>query len=217
MKTLINKPAFQYAYIAIIVLAQLAILFTVDTPIIQWISGISGALYVSTLTFSKKYTFLIALIFNTTMLFIGIQHGILSESIQQPLFMAMGIIGFINMNYAGKFDFVSNTLNRIKRIEPWKILLISVIVTIIWTFISKGLGSPIWWKDGILGGIAISAQLFSIVGNRYSWFYWMALNALTTWTWFTLATPNVAMGTLYLIFLANAIFGYIFWTVAEHK
>lgn len=212
MNKLINKPAFQYAYITLIVLAQLVVLFTVKTPAIQWVSGISGALYVSTLTFSKKYTFLIALIFNTTMLFIGIQHGILSESIQQPLFMVMGIIGFIHMNFKGKFKFITNTLKRIADISPWKIILLSVAVMIIWTFVSKSLGSPIWWKDGILGGVAISAQLFSIAGNKYSWFYWMTLNALTTWTWFTLATPNVAMGVLYLIFLVNSIFGYIVWS-----
>lgn len=217
MSKLINKPAFQYAYISLIVLAQLVILFTVKTPAIQWVSGISGALYVSTLTFSKKYTFLIALIFNTTMLFIGIEHGILSESIQQPLFMAMGIIGFIHMNYEGKFKFINNILNRIKSINPWNIIILSLVVTIVWTFISHQLGSPIWWKDGLLGGVAISAQLFSIAGNKYSWFYWMTLNALTTWTWFTLATPNVAMGVLYLIFLVNSIIGFIVWTIDQKK
>ena len=47
MTKLINKPAFQYVYITLIVLAQLVVLFTVKTPIIQWISGLSGALYVS--------------------------------------------------------------------------------------------------------------------------------------------------------------------------
>lgn len=217
MTKLINKPAFQYAYITLIVLAQLVVLFTVKTPIVQWVSGLAGALYVSTLTFSKKYTFLVALVFNTTMLFIGIQHGILSEIIQQPLFMAMGIIGFVHMNFQGQYKFINNTLERIRNIEVWKILLLSIIVMVVWTFISKGLGSPIWWKDGILGGVAISAQLFSIAGNKYSWFYWMTLDALTTWTWFTLATPNIAMGVLYLIFLANAIFGYIVWNASKKE
>ena len=117
MTKLINKPAFQYAYITLIVLAQLVVLFTVKTPIVQWVSGLAGALYVSTLTFSKKYTFLVALVFNTTMLFIGIQHGILSEIIQQPLFMAMGIIGFVHMNFQGQYKFINNTIERIRNIS----------------------------------------------------------------------------------------------------
>ena len=214
---MIKNTKFQYSYISTIVILQLIILLTTQSPVIQWVSGIAGAVYVASLTFNKWYTFLFAIVFNGTMLVIGVQHGILSEMIQQPLFIIMGILGFLHMNYHNKFKFVNKSLDYIKSIKPVYILTLSVIVIVLWTMVSKQLGSPIWWKDGLLGGIAISAQLFSIVGNKYSWFYWIALNGLTSWTWYTLSTPNIAMGSLYLIFLINAVFGFVFWKLQEKE
>lgn len=214
---MIKSFKFQYSYILIVFIAQLVILTQTQSPIIQWVSGLSGAIYVSSLTFNRWYTFLFAIVFNGTMLIIGVENGILSEMIQQPLFIIMGILGFLHMNFHNKFKFVNKTLDYIKKINPVIVLVISLIVIIIWTMISKEMGSPIWWKDGLLGGIAISAQLFSIAGNKYSWFYWMALNGLTASTWFTLQQPNIAMGSLYTIFLVNAIFGFVFWEIQEKK
>lgn len=217
MNKILKKNNLKYVYVVAIVLAQFYVLMNTNSPTIQWVSGLAGAIYVSTLAINNRFTFLFALVFNGTMLVIGTEHGILSEMIQQPLFIAMAILGFINMNFENKFKVVTRSLDRIKNIKQINVLISSLILIIVWTFISKGLGSPIWWKDGLLGGIALSAQLFSIAGVKSSWFYWMALNALSAWTWFAMTPSNHAMGMLYVLFFINAVVGYISWKIQESK
>lgn len=200
-------------YVVILVAIQAGVLFVTGANLLAVITNIAGVIYVSTLVFKKKYTFLAAMIFNAGCLIIGLQHGIYSEIIQQPMFFAANLIGFMHMNFKGNMPTVDRILDKIGAVTPWKVILTSVVVTILWSGVSYYLGSPIWWKDGLLGGIAISAQVFSIAENKYSWYYWMALNAVSLFTWFTLG--NVAMGVLYSVYLFNAVLGLYFWSKEE--
>lgn len=212
-----NEQIAQYSYIAIIVLAQLVILFVTKSSMLPAISSLAGALYVSALTFKKKFAFLAAMVFNATMLFVGWQHGILSEIIQQPMFFLMDILGLVQMNRPGKYPVIDKVLTRFKTIRAYKVFLLSFVFIVVWTIISFNLGSPIWQKDGLLGGIAIAAQVFAIAENKYSWFGWMALNGMTAFTWLTMSPANGTMGALYIIFFVNSIVGFIFWKMSEKK
>lgn len=191
-------------------LAQLTVLITTKATLISAISSMAGILYVSTLVFKKKFTFFFAMIFNVTMLFIGVQNGIYSEIIQQPMFFLINLIGFINMISRSKHPRIERFLNRLKMINHRLVFATSLLVMIFWSILSYTFGSPIWLKDGVLGGISISAQVFSISENKNSWFGWMALNALNVWTWYTLDNP--VMATLYFFYFINSVVGYISWS-----
>lgn len=150
------------------------------------------------------------MIFNATMLVIGFSNGIYSEIIQQPMFFAINAIGFMHMNSKSSNRQVDKVLDKIKSIKSTYVFAISFLVIVGWSILSFSLGSPIWLKDGLLGGIAISAQVFSISENKYSWYGWMILNGLNVWTWMTLG--HAAMAVLYGAYLLNSIVGYIVWS-----
>ena len=204
-------------YISGFILIQLLVLYLQPTTSLAVISALSGTIYVSALAMRKKYAFLIAIIFNLCTLIIGVEHGIYSEMIQQPLFIIANIIGFINVAYTDKFAQLSVFLKKLHNIQLSSVFAVSILLAICWTVLSFYLGSHVWWKDGLLGGIALTAQTFTTAGNKNSWFYWMTLNILSSWTWFTVANPNVTMGILYILFFINAIIGYIIYNKADSE
>lgn len=202
-------------YLLSLVIVQVVVLIITKATLLTAITNIAGVIYVGTLVFKRKYTFVAAMIFNAGCLVIGLQHGIYSEIIQQPMFFAANLVGFMHMNFKGNIPTADRVLDRLGAVTPWKVILTSVIVTILWSGASYYLGSSIWLKDGLLGGIAISAQVFSIAENKYSWYYWMALNALSLITWFSLG--NLAMGVLYSVYLGNAILGAYVWSKSSNQ
>lgn len=189
---------------------QIVTLIITKASLLSVISSLAGIIYVSTLVFKKRYTFLFAMIFNATMLVIGFGNGIYSEIIQQPMFFAINAIGFMHMNSKSSNRQVDKVLDKIKSIKSTYVFAISFLMIVGWSILSFSLGSPIWLKDGLLGGIAISAQVFSISENKYSWYGWMILNGLNVWTWMTLG--HAAMAVLYGAYLLNSIVGYIVWS-----
>lgn len=205
----------QFVYILVLFLFQLSVLIITKASLLSFITNLAGILYVSTLVFKKRYTFLMAMVFNAGCLVIGIKHGIYSEIIQQPMFFVFNLIGFANMNFDKDIPKLHIFLKRVSKVAPWKTILVSVCVTMVWFFVSYSLESPVWIRDGILGGLAITAQVFSIAENKYSWYYWMALNGLSLYTWFSLG--NTVMGSLYSVYFLNAIVGLIVWSKKQGK
>ncbi len=200
----------QVAYIISIVGLQLIVNIVTHQPILNFITTLFGALYVSTLVFKRKLTFFWSLFFNAGMLVTGVQNGVFSEMIQQPMFFLVNLAGLLtvfNINHLKPLHRMTNKLGKTRAVVVNSSVIIFMIV---WTFVSMGLGSRVPLHDGVLGGLAITAQIFSIVGNNSSWFGWVALNFMSFWTWITLG--NFPMALMYVIFLINAIFGYVMWS-----
>ncbi len=216
MLNLSRRDVVPMCYVAIILAVQLFVAINQQATGLALVSSIFGAVYVASLAMRYKGAFLLAIVFNISTLFIGIEHKIFSEMIQQPLFILANIIGFINVAYADReIPAIKRILDALKKFDGWSIIIISLGLTIAWSALSYSLGSPVWYKDGLLGGIALTAQFFTTAGNKNSWFYWMALNLLSSWTWLTVASPNIAMSFLYGLFFVNAIIGYVLYRYVE--
>lgn len=204
-------------YVAVLVIFQAVVSFMNinSSGGLSATSAMIGTLYVAMLAIRRKSAFLIAVVFNVLTLIIGVEHQIYSELIQQPLFIIANIIGFINVTRIHKYPNLEKLLKRVHDVHILKVISFSLVIIVVWGAISYSLGSPVWWKDGMLCGIALAAQIFTTAGNKRCWYGWMLLNLISSWTWFTVATPNIIMGVLYLVFFVNSIVGYINYTRAE--
>lgn len=209
----------QKAYVGGILALQIIVIlvsqgaeWSVSTTIGAFTS-ISGAIYVSTLVFKWRTTFFWAMLFNAGMLYAGVMGGVFSEIIQQPMFFVANLAGLLNVFAIKGFAPLHKALAKVGGAKALTVFLLAIGFSICWTFVSMALGSQVPVHDGLLGGIAITAQVFSIAGHSKSWFCWMALNALSCYTWILLG--NYMLAFMYLVFLANAVLGYLSWSKTD--
>lgn len=172
-----------------------------------------GALYVSRLVFKKRDAFFFALFFNAGMLISGLAGGVFSEILQQPMFFLVNLTGLVEVLNSGRLGKLNAFFRKLGSNSPKNVLIISSLLMVGWSALSYSLGSPVPIHDGILGGLALSAQVFSIAEHKYSWYGWMALNLFSSWTWFLVG--NGPLCFMYLVFFGNALFGLYYWSKKE--
>lgn len=199
-------------YTLLIVVLQVGATMLNGAPFgsLTWFTSLFGAMYVSRLVFKKRDAFLWALFFNAGMLISGIQGGVFSEILQQPMFFLVNVTGLIEVLNTSKLGQLTNFFKKLGETKPYTVIGISVVIMFAWALLSYTLGSPVPVHDGILGGLAISAQVFSIAEHKYSWFGWMGLNVFSGWTWFLVG--NLPLGFMYTIFFINALVGLYYWS-----
>lgn len=203
------------AYQVVFLITQLVISVVSGNAILSLgtLTAIFGALYVSKLSFKHKSAFAWALLFNVGMLIMGVMSGIFSEMIQQPMFFIVNLTGVFEVYGSNKLVKLSNFFKKLGQAKPVVVLGASVVLMVIWGFISYALGSTVPIHDGILGGLALSAQLFSIAEHKYSWWAWITLNVVNISAW--LSVGNAPVAIMYLTFIINALIGLWFWSTRK--
>lgn len=193
----------KWLYVATLTLIQLWVLFITQPGLLTTIGSIAGVLCVTTLVFRDYKTFLFGAVANISFLIIGIQNGVYSELIQQPMFLILGALGYMNW----KYGYENKVINLFKNITPKKAAGIAGIAIILWSIISYLLGSSVYIYDGLLCGTAIASQALEIDKSKYSWIGWMLLNVLSIITWAKVG--NTAMAFVYVVYLINSTKGFI--------
>lgn len=206
---MLESKKFQLSYLVVLLGIQLTVLSINNSSLLESVSAIAGVFYVSLLAFKKRPAFLFALLFNTLLLIIGIQHGVYSEIVQQPMFFTVNLMGALSVYNLKQPTVLKNLLSWVKNINLRRLLIFSSLVIIIWIGLSSKLGSSVPVHDGILGGVAIVAQVLSIVERKESWYGWMTLNIISASTWHLVG--NTPLSIMYGVFFINAVIGYILW------
>lgn len=206
---MLESKKFQLSYLVVLLGIQLTVLSINNSSLLESVSAIAGVFYVSLLAFKKRPAFLFALLFNALLLIIGIQHGVYSEIVQQPMFFTVNLMGALSVYNLKQPTVLKNLLSWVKNINLRRLLIFSSLVIIIWIGLSSKLGSSVPVHDGILGGVAIVAQVLSIVERKESWYGWMTLNIISALTWHLVG--NTPLSIMYGVFFINAVIGYILW------
>ena len=196
---------FKIGYVAFFTIVQAVVLLNTQPNLMTFIGTLAGVLCVTTLVFRNSFTFIFGMISNVLFLLIGLQNGVYSEMIQQPMYFVLSIVGLYTW-ISGKNSALYSFLSKAK---VSNVLIISMFFIIIWGIVSYNLGSQVFIRDAFLGGIALAAQTLEIGKNNYSWVGWVLLNAISISTWVTVG--NTAMATMYVLYLMNSLYGLIKW------
>jgi len=200
----------KFIYVLLFTIIQSIILFNTHPNYLTLIGTLAGVLSVTTLVFRNPITFIFSMISNGAFLVIGVQHGVFSEMIQQPMYFVLSIIGLNTWLYNRKnrlVDFLASAKVR-------NIIIVSVVFILVWGVISYNLGSKVFVRDALLGGIALASQSLEIGKNRFSWVGWILLNTISISTW--ISVGNIAMAAMYTLYLINSVYGLIYWNFRLH-
>ena len=92
------------------------------------------------------------------------------------------------------------------------LLLIGTAVAIVlYKLLLSALGGNSAWLDSASTVISITANLLMIMRYREQWLLWIIVDTVTVIMWAGKGDP--IMTTMWAVYLINAIYGYINWTI----
>ncbi|MBK2093934.1 nicotinamide mononucleotide transporter [Francisella philomiragia] len=202
------------------ILAVISILTTDDYLVLTVIATVTGMLNLLLVAKGKILNYFFAFVNNLTYAYICYTQGIYGQFLLFAFFFfPMQFYGLYTwtkpQNITENSDIITKTLS-----NKYRIYLISGIVIAAFLygfFILKGyfhqqIGLV---ADSLTGVVSVVAIILMVKAYIEQWVLWIVINTLSTVIWlqqyFSGSSDGIAFLAMWLIYLFNAIYGYINW------
>ena len=109
-------------------------------------------------------------------------------------------------------DVITRTLNGTQRLY---LAIIIIVVTLIYGYILHRFGEPVAWTDALSTIISIIAMWLMARLFVEQWVCWIIINVVSVILWLKVVMAqgnnDITLLVMWLVFLINAIYGYIHW------
>ena len=214
--------AFEILWLIVSVgtLAVISILTTNDYLILTTIATITGMLNILLVAKGKILNYFFAFVNNLTYAYVCYSQGIYGQFLLFTFFFfPMQFYGLYTwtkpQNTSENNDIITKVLNAKQRM----ILVLGIVIAAIFygTFVLKGyfdqqVGLV---ADSLTGVVSVVAIVLMVKAYIEQWALWIVINTLSTIIWlqqyFSGSGGGVAFFAMWLIYLFNAIYGYVNW------
>ena len=211
----INKQIVEKCfYILILVLIVINALINNDS-IFAMISAICGISYTFFAGKGKPYCYLFGITGSAFYGFISWQNAVWGNLFLYILYyVPMQIAGFIKWNKNLKQDKSSIVKINVSRRELAVILLISLFLIIILSFILSRYADPHPILDSITTVLSVSAMYLTVRRSAEQWLFWLIVNALSLTMWINLALNGTKVWStviMWAVYLFLSFYFYYEW------
>lgn len=203
--------AFELVWLAVFVIAQIAVYYYYPDSLLGMIAGISGIICNVFITKGKISNYLFGLIFAYSYFYVSLGANFLGEmNTTLYVYIPAQFIGYFlwkeNMQKMGNGEAI---IAKALSLKGWiGLALFLVFGTLAFVQILNYFGGSSTGLDGLTTIIVVAAQALMLMRYREQWLLWIALNILSIFLW----AENPSMYIMYSAYLLNSLYGYYNWT-----
>lgn len=203
--------AFELAWLALFVIAQVVVYYYYPDSLIGMVAGISGIICNVFITKGKISNYLFGLIFAYSYFYVSLGANYLGEmNTTLYVYIPAQFIGYFlwkeNLQQAGNGEAI---IAKALSLKGWiGLLLFLGFGTPGFVQILNYFGGSSTRLDGLTTIIVVAAQALMLLRYREQWLLWIALNILSIFLW----AENPSMYIMYTAYLLNSLYGYYNWT-----
>lgn len=186
-----------------------------------WIGLVTGLVTIMSLILANRAlvtTFFWGGIGAVVWLAIALSHRLIGDVSSQMYYFIMQFVGIYfwkqQMDDAGSDHVIAKKLSKVQGIV---LSVATLVIYFIVLKISIKLNGTQVYLDSMLLPFGIIGQLLMTYGYRSQWFFWIAINSVNVYIWFTQiqqaasSGPAISMFVLQVVMLINSIYGTIMW------
>ena len=198
-----------------LVLLQIVTFIWNPDSIAGFITGLTGTICVLLVAKRRLSNYVFGFIQTAIALYLGLSVGLWGESIENGFYFVAQFIGFAAWR---KHMIDGTTEDEPDEVETLKFTAINwvqsiaaiAIGTVILGYIFDITNGTQPYIDALTTITAIVAQIIMLKRYREQWTFWLLLNVVSVYQWYTL--DNASMVALYVAFIINNAYGYYEWT-----
>ncbi len=221
-----NKYEILWGMVSVLILAIVSLTTTDEYLVLTTIATITGMLNLILIAKVKILNYFFAFINNLAYAYLCYQQGIYGQFLLFAFwFFPMQFYGFYvwtkPQNTDENNDIVTKTLNNNQRI----ILTVGILIAsafygyfILKNYFNQQVGLI---PDSLTGIVSVVAIVLMVKAYVEQWVLWIVINTLSTIIWvqqyLSGDSSGIAFLVMWLIYLINAIYGYINWNKASQQ
>lgn len=177
--------------------------------------SVVGILFVLGVAMKQSYSQLLGAVFCGLLAYASITAGFIASGVVNVLLIPVCIWGY----YTWESKAATGVEKSLTTKQVICYTMVASILVVLVSIFTVGVSSlPI--LDALTAILPIAATLLMVQGYREQWKVWIPYNALQAFMWFSAASLNPAVLSLFilkLVFLINSVIGYYNWKTKKIK